>query len=129
MDRACQVCRDQAVESLTAELHALKIRGYLREARKRKNLRDFYAAGILFQRAARTAVQAQKSPKRYEELALACFEKEVKLSLGLENFSQAADALERIARIHERNEDMQAAADLRLQASYLRLKGIETLIN
>lgn len=113
---------------MTTELYALKIRRYLREAKRRRNHKDFYAAGIFYQRAARTAYQAKKSPKRYETMAIACFEKQVENSLAKEHFSQAADAIEHIAKIHERNGDTQAAADLRLQASYLRLKGIETLI-
>jgi pterin-4a-carbinolamine dehydratase len=113
---------------LTTELYALKIRRYLREATRRRNLKDFYAAGIFYKRAARTAYQANKSPKRYESLAIACFEKQIENSLSIENFSQAADAIEHIAKIHEQNGDTQTAADLRLQASYLRLKGIETLM-
>ncbi|MFX1563805.1 MAG: hypothetical protein ACFFDP_10935 [Promethearchaeota archaeon] len=113
---------------MTTELYALKIRRYLREARKRRNQKDFYAAGIFYKRAARTAYQAKKSAKRYESMAIACFEKQVEDSLAIDKFSQAADAIEHIAKIREQNGDTQTAADLRLQASYLRLKGIETLI-
>ncbi len=116
------------MESLTTDLFTLKIRGYLQEARKRKNQRDFYNAGVLYQRAARLAPKINRSPQRYEEQALDCFEKEIHRSLGTEDFSRAANALERIAKIHEAKGDIQLATDLRLQASYLRLKGIETLI-
>ncbi|MFX1564042.1 MAG: hypothetical protein ACFFDP_12125 [Promethearchaeota archaeon] len=113
---------------MTTELYALKIRSYLKEASRHRSLKDFYAAGIFYQRAARTAYQAKKSPRRYENMAIACFEKQAENSLSKENFSQAADAIEHIAKIHEQNGDTKTAADLRLQASYLRLRGIETLM-
>ena len=120
---------DQAVESLSTDLYAAKIRGYIREARKRKNLQDFYIAGVFYQRAAKIAHKVNRSPRKYEDQALACFEMQVQHSLSTEDFSQAADALERIAKIYERIGDTQLAAELRFQASYLRLRGIETLIS
>jgi hypothetical protein len=119
------------VESLTFDLndlYVLKMREYLREAKQRISLRDFYTAGLLYQRAARAAALAKKPATNYEALALSCFEKAVKRSLKTEDYSQAADGLERLARIYEQRGESQLAADLRLQASYLRLKGIETMI-
>jgi hypothetical protein len=54
---------------------------------------------------------------------------QVQHSLSTEDFSHAADALERLAKIYERIGDSQLAAELRFQASYLRLRGIETMIS
>jgi hypothetical protein len=116
------------VESLSTELYAAKIRGYVREARKRRNLHEYYAAGVLYQRAARFAQKAHKSPRNYETKALDCFEMQLQHSLGTDDFSQAAKALERIAKIYETSGDTQLAVELRFQASYLRLRGIETLM-
>lgn len=114
---------------MTTELFAAKIRGYVQEARKLRNRQEYYTAGILYQRAARIAHKAKKPHMRYVTQALACFELEVQQSMGAENFSQAADALEHIAKIHGDNGDTQLAAELRLQASYLRLRGIESIIS
>lgn len=117
------------MESLNTELFAAKIRGYVREARKKKNLQEYNTAGILYQRAARIAHKANRSPRKYQAQALSCFEMHVQNSLGSENYSEAADALERIAKIYEAAGDKQLAAELRLQASYLRLRGIETMVS
>ncbi len=117
------------MESLSSELYVAKIRGYVREARKRRNLQDYYTAGILYQRAARLARKAHKSPRDYESKALACFEMQVQHSLGTEDLSQAAQALEKLAKIYEDSGDTQLAAELRFQASYLRLRGIESMIS
>ncbi len=116
------------MESLSTELYAAKISGYLREARKRKNLQDYYSAGLFYQRAARIAHKANRSPQNYEDQALACFEMQVQQSLGADDFSKAAESLEKIAKIHELSGDTQLAAELRFQASYLRLRGIESMI-
>ena len=118
----------QAVERVTTEVYVAKIRGYIREARKRKNLHDYYNAGIMYQRAARIAVKANRNPRKYEAQALACFELQIQHSLGTEDFSQAAQALEKLALIYEKAGDTQLAAEMRFQASYLRLRGIETMI-
>ncbi|MFW9831357.1 MAG: hypothetical protein ACFFD8_06240 [Candidatus Thorarchaeota archaeon] len=114
---------------MSTEWYTAKIRGYVREARKKKNLEDYNSAGILYQRAARIAHKVNRSPDKYQALALSCFEMQVQNSLGSENFSEAAEALEKIAKIYEDSGDKQLAAELRLQASYLRLRGIETLVN
>lgn len=120
------------MESLTFDLsdfYALKVREYLRAAKQRVSLRDFYTAGLFYQRAARAASLAKKRATDYEARALACFEKAVQRNLKTEDYSQAADALERLAKIYEQKGENQLAADLRLQASYIRLKGIETMIS
>lgn len=116
------------MERLTTELYAAKIRGYIREARRRKNLHDYFNAGIMYQRAARIAIKANRNPRKYEAEALACFEMQIQHSLGTEDFSQAAQALEKLAKIYENAGDTQLAAEMRFQASYLRLRGIETMI-
>ena len=110
------------------EFYLSKMREYVREAKQRVSLRDFYTAGLFYQRAARAALLAKKGPADYEARALSCFEKAVQRNLKTEDYSQAADALERLAKIYEQKGESQTAADLRLQASYIRLKGIETLI-
>lgn len=120
------------MESLTYDLgdfYVSKMREYLREAKQRITLHDFYTAGLLYQRAARAALLAKKDAADYEARALACFEKAVQRNLKTEDYSQAADALERLAKIYEQKGESQLAADLRLQASYIRLKGIETMIS
>ena len=119
------------MESLSFNLddfYLLKMREYVREAKQRVSLRDFYMAGLLYQRAARAALLAKRGATDYESRALDCFEKAVQRNLKTEDYSQAADALERLAKIYEQKGESQTAADLRLQASYVRLKGIETLI-
>lgn len=119
------------MESLSFDLsdfYVAKVREYLREAKQRVSVRDFYAAGLCYQRAARAALLAKKRPTDYEARALTCFEKAVQRNLKTEDYSQAADALERLAKIYEQRGETQLAADLGLQASYIRLKGIETLI-
>lgn len=118
-----------AVESLSTEEYAAKIRGYVREARKKKTHQDYYTAGMLYQRAAKLAHKANRSPMKYESQALACFEMQLQSSLGDEDFSKAADTLEKIAKMYEQSGDTQLATELRLQASYLRLRGIETLVS
>ncbi|MFX0169621.1 MAG: hypothetical protein ACFE89_09750 [Candidatus Hodarchaeota archaeon] len=114
---------------MSTELYAAKIRGYLREARKHENLHEYYTAGMMYQRAARIALKANRSPRKYETQALACFEMQVQHSLGIEDFSEAAQALEKLAKIYEKAGDTQLAAEMRFQASYLRLRGIESLIS
>ena len=116
------------MDRVTTELYAAKIRGYLREARRRKNLHDYYNAGVMYQRAAKIASKANRNPRKYEAEALACFEMQIQHSLGTEDFSQAAQALEKLAKIYETAGDTQLAAEMRFQASYLRLRGIETMI-
>jgi hypothetical protein len=118
-----------AVESLSSEEHALKIREYVREARKKRNLQEYYTAGMLYQRAAKIAHKANRSPQRYENQALACFEMQLQYSLGEEEYSKAAETLEKIAKMYEKSGDTQLAAELRLQASYLRLRGIESMVS
>ncbi len=118
-----------AVESLSTEEYTLKIRGYISEARKKKALQDYYSAGILYQRAARIAHKAHRSPKKYEAQAMASFEMQLQQSLEAEEYSKAADTLERIAKIYEKSGAPQLASELRLQASYIRLRGIESMIS
>ncbi len=118
-----------AVESLSTEVYVAKIRGYIQEARKKRTLQEYFAAGVLYQRAAKIAHKADRSPHKYESQALACFEMQLQQSLGDEDFSKAADTLEKIAAMHEKSGDTQLAAELRLQASYLRLRGIEALVS
>ena len=115
--------------ALSSELYAAKLRTYLREARRRRKHEDYFSAGIYYQRAARAAQKVKKPNQRYVDDALACFEMDLQHSLGSDNYSQAADALEKIAKIHEQSGDTQLAAELRLQASYLRLRGIEATIS
>lgn len=117
------------VESLSSEEYAAKIRSYVREARKKKSQNNYYAAGMLFERAAKLARKINRSPRKYETQALACFEWQVQTSLGDEDFSKAADTLEKIAKMYDNSGDTQLAAELRLQASYLRLRGIEALVS
>ena len=115
------------MESLTTEEYTVKIRGYVREARKKRELHDYYSAGLLYQRAAKLAHKMNRSPRKYETQALACFEMQVQDSLGEEDYSKAADTLEKIAKMYEASGDKQLATEMRLQASYLRLRGIEAL--
>jgi len=117
------------VESLSTEEYVAKIRGYIREARKKRALQDYYTAGMLYQRAAKIAHKAHRSPQKYETQALACFEMQLQNSLSDEEFSKAADTLEKIAKMYETSGDTQLAAELRLQASYIRLRGIETMVS
>ncbi len=107
---------------------SLKIQDYLKEARLRRKSKEFFSAGILYQRAARVALQAHKSPSRYFNRALQCYEEGLEIYMHDEAFSEAAETLERIAQIHELNGEIRAAADFRLRASYLRLKSIECLL-
>jgi hypothetical protein len=118
-----------AVESLSAEEYAAKIRAYAREARKKRNLHEYYSAGLLYQRAAKLAQKVNRSPRKYVTQALACFEMQVQDSLGEEDYSRAADTLEKIAKMYEVSGDTQLAAEMRLQASYLRLRGIEAMVS
>ena len=115
------------MESLSTQEYAAKIRGYIRAARKKKELNDFYTAGLLYQRAAKIARKINRSPQNYEAQALECFERQVQESLGEEDFSKAAETLERIAKMYEISGDTQIATEMRLQASYLRLRGIEAM--
>jgi hypothetical protein len=118
-----------AVESLSTEIYAAKIRGYVQEARKKKADQDYYTAGMLYQRAAKLAHKVNRSTRKYETQSLACFEMQLQSSLGNEDFSKAADTLEKIAKMYDASGDTQLGAELRLQASYLRLRGIEALVN
>jgi hypothetical protein len=118
-----------AVESLNTEIYVAKIRGYMQEARKKKAEQDFFTAGLLYQRAAKLAHKVNRSPRKYVTQALACFEMQLQSSLGDEDFSKAADTLEKIAKMYDESGDTQLGAELRLQASYLRLRGIEAMVN
>ena len=118
-----------AVESLSTEEFTAKIRAYVREARKKRELHEYYTAGLLYQRAAKLAYKMNRSPRKYETEALACFELQVQDSLGEEDYSKAADTLEKIAKMYEVSGDTQLAAEMRLQASYLRLRGIEAMVS
>lgn len=117
------------MESLSSEEYAAKIRGYVREARKKKSLKEYYTAGMLYERAAKLAHKINRSSRNYETQALACFEMQLQTSLGDEDFSKAADTLEKIAKMYDRSGDTQLAAELRLQASYLRLRSIEAMVS
>ncbi|MFX1319313.1 MAG: hypothetical protein ACFE9O_09245 [Promethearchaeota archaeon] len=114
---------------MSTEMYAAKIRGYVQEARKKKVKQDYFTAGLLYQRAAKLAQKINRSPQRYEAEALACFEMQLQSSLGDDDFSKAADTLEKIAKMYDASGDTQLGAELRLQASYLRLRGIEALVN
>jgi len=118
-----------AVESLSTEIYAAKIRGYVQEARKKKAEQDYFTAGLLYQRAAKIAHKVNRAPQKYESQALDCFEMQLQSSLDDEDFSKAADTLEKIAKMYDASGDTQLGAELRLQASYLRLRGIEALVN
>jgi hypothetical protein len=106
----------------------LKIQGFIKEARQRRKSKEFFSAGTFYQRAARVALKARKSPNRYFNRAIKCYEEGLEIYLSDEAFSEAAETLERIAQIHELNGERRTAADIRLRASYLRLKSIENLM-
>ena len=117
------------MESLSTEIYAAKIRGYVQEARKKKAEQDYFTAGLLYQRAAKIAHKVNRAPQKYESQALDCFEMQLQSSLDDEDFSKAADTLEKIAKMYDASWGTQLVAELRLQASYLRLRGIEALVN
>lgn len=110
------------------EAYTLKIRGYLKEARQRRRSKEFFSAGTFYQRAAKVALQARKSPSRYYNRAIKCYEEGLEIYMSDDAFSEAAETLERIAKIHELNDERRIGADFRLRASYLRLKSIEVLM-
>jgi len=105
-----------------------KLRKYVREARQREGACDFYYAGILYHRAANRALRAKKRADRYYLQAMDCFEKGYQTALERGDYTQAADCLERMAKILERHGDTQTATTLRLRASDLRLKGITAIM-
>ncbi len=107
---------------------AIKIRDYLKVARQRRRSKEFFSAGTFYQRAAKVALQARRSPSRYYNRALECYREGLEIYMNDEAFSEAADTLERIAQIHELNDETGIAADFRLRASFLRLKNIEVLM-
>jgi hypothetical protein len=107
---------------------SVKIRDYVKEARQRRKSKEFFSAGTFYQRAARVALQARRSPSRYYNRALECYREGLEIYMNDEAFSEAAETLERIAQIHELNNEERVAADFRLRASYLRLKSIEILM-
>jgi len=105
-----------------------RVREYVKEARRRMGDCDFYSAGILYHRAANRALRAKKQADRYYLQAMECFEKGYQSALEREDYAQAADCLERMAKILERRGDTQKATTLRLRASDLRLKGITAIM-
>ncbi len=106
----------------------LKIRDYVKEARQRRRSKEFFSAGTFYQRAAKVALQARRSPNRYYNRAIECYKESLEIYMNDDAFSDAAETLERIAQIHELNHEERTAADFRLRASFLRLKSIEALM-